>query len=558
MMKKTASKSKPEVKYESLDVTIDAEDEHVPLPIRPKSNNQRSNQYSKAHSVMVRHPKSVTKTEGTILAVKYNDALPVDIECPLLSSHKVMQEPDGSFYNAMLNQTNIASNNNKYYILQMLEHRNSDDLAVWFRWGRVGRIAGTMLKKYKMNDEGKLDALNDFSKKFFDKTRNEWPERADFQKVNGKYDLVEQDFGEDIKTENIAEDTKIKTEPCELDMEVQSLISMICDVSMMESYAKELKFDVERAPLGKLTDKQVQHGLTILKQIENVLLKKSSGRLENLCSQYYTRIPHDFGMRRPPMLRELSQVEEEAELLESLRQITIAINVRNTGDQHIHPTTKAFQNLNCALDVVIGDDFKYVQKLLIEGHGKTHTNYTLKLDTLYKLQREGEGDTFNSKIGNNELLWHGSRSTNFAGIIKNGLKIAPAEAPVTGYMFGKGVYFADCVSKSANYCHATNSNPHGLLLLCKVALGKSKDIFNADDSLPKSLGKYDSIKALGKNIPSAEGTLEGTAVACGNHVQFEKAELCSLLYNEYVVYDTSQIEILYIAKVKFEYDDDLW
>lgn len=118
MMKKTASKSKPEVKYESLDVTIDAEDEHVPLPIRPKSNNQRSNQYSKAHSVMVRHPKSVTKTEGTILAVKYNDALPVDIECPLLSSHKVMQEPGGSFYNAMLNQTNIASNNNKYYILQ--------------------------------------------------------------------------------------------------------------------------------------------------------------------------------------------------------------------------------------------------------------------------------------------------------------------------------------------------------------------------------------------------------------------------------------------------------
>eukprot|EP00961_Rhodomonas_salina_P285641 3860090-Rhodomonas_salina.1 len=32
-----------------------------------------------------------------------------------------------------------------------------------------------------------------------------------------------------------------------------------------------------------------------------------------------------------------------------------------------------------------------------------------------------------------------------------GLRIAPPEAPVTGYMFGKGVYFADMVSKSANY-----------------------------------------------------------------------------------------------------------
>lgn len=41
----------------------------------------------------------------------------------------------------------------------------------------------------------------------------------------------------------------------------------------------------------------------------------------------------------------------------------------------------------------------------------------------------------------------------------------------TGYMFGKGVYFADMVSKSANYCHTSQSEPVGLLLLAEVALG---------------------------------------------------------------------------------------
>ena len=41
----------------------------------------------------------------------------------------------------------------------------------------------------------------------------------------------------------------------------------------------------------------------------------------------------------------------------------------------------------------------------------------------------------------------------------------------TGYMFGKGIYFADMVSKSANYCYTSKSNPTGLLLLCEVALG---------------------------------------------------------------------------------------
>jgi poly [ADP-ribose] polymerase len=53
------------------------------------------------------------------------------------------------------------------------------------------------------------------------------------------------------------------------------------------------------------------------------------------------------------------------------------------------------------------------------------------------------------------LLWHGSRLTNFVGILSQGLRIAPPEAPVTGYMFGKGVYFADMVTKSANYCFSS-------------------------------------------------------------------------------------------------------
>ncbi len=39
-------------------------------------------------------------------------------------------------------------------------------------------------------------------------------------------------------------------------------------------------------------------------------------------------------------------------------------------------------------------------------------------------------------------------------------------------MFGKGIYFADMVSKSANYCVTSKSNPVGMSLLCDVALGK--------------------------------------------------------------------------------------
>ena len=33
-----------------------------------------------------------------------------------------------------------------------------------------------------------------------------------------------------------------------------------------------------------------------------------------------------------------------------------------------------------------------------------------------------------------QLLWHGSRLSNWVGILSQGLRIAPPEAPVTGYM----------------------------------------------------------------------------------------------------------------------------
>ena len=49
------------------------------------------------------------------------------------------------------------------------------------------------------------------------------------------------------------------------------------------------------------------------------------------------------------------------------------------------------------------------------------------------------------------------------------MRIAPPEAPATGYMFGKGCYFADMFQKSMNYSSGIKSK---LLLLCDVALGK--------------------------------------------------------------------------------------
>lgn len=99
---------------------------------------------------------------------------------------------------------------------------------------------------------------------------------------------------------------------------------------------------------------------------------------------------------------------------------------------------------------------------------------------------------------NRKLLWHGSRTTNFVGILSEGLRIAPPEAPTTGYMFGKGIYFADICSKSAAYCHANIENPEGFVLLCEVALGNQYQVFKAKEMPSPPLGHH-SVQGVGRN-----------------------------------------------------------
>ena len=138
------------------------------------------------------------------------------------------------------------------------------------------------------------------------------------------------------------------------------------------------------------------------------------------------------------------------------------------------------------------EEFKTLETYVRNTHAATHNMYTLEIEDvsdfpvsqkiclkfmssqIFKIARNGEEAKFEKfkKMDNRMLLWHGSRTTNYAGILSQGLRIAPPEAPVTGYMFGKGVYFADMVSKSANYCNTTRTNNTGLLLLADVALGK--------------------------------------------------------------------------------------
>lgn len=122
-----------------------------------------------------------------------------------------------------------------------------------------------------------------------------------------------------------------------------------------------------------------------------------------------------------------------------------------------------------------------VFKTVDEYIQNSSSGYRLKLLDCFEIEREGEKERFNpNKLDNKKLLFHGSRFSNFVGILSTGLRIAPPEAPSHGYNFGKGIYLADQAGKSAPYCSPHSSNNTILMLLCETACGTQRVLYKPD------------------------------------------------------------------------------
>lgn len=62
---------------------------------------------------------------------------PVDPHFSNRMAHSKIAESKGIVFATTLNQSNIAQNNNKFYIMQVIENGPSDFI-LFCRWGRVG------------------------------------------------------------------------------------------------------------------------------------------------------------------------------------------------------------------------------------------------------------------------------------------------------------------------------------------------------------------------------------------------------------------------------------
>lgn len=466
--------------------------------------------------------------------------------------------------------------------MQLLVGANNDCKTLT-RWGRIGEPGKSVI----LGDGTLVNAMNIFQKKFKEKSGLTWDERAENPRP-GKYVFVERNYEQesDIDAEDDhdgapgsskSDREERKPPPCTLLPEVQDLMQLIFNQQYFAATMSAMNYDDRKMPLGKLSKASILRGFQMLKDLTAVIdgtAPPGNMTVETLSDLYYSLIPHAFGNRliRPPIVKTLDMVKQEIELLETLADMKEAADIMKAqiddNLSRVHPLDRRYRGLGMDEMTPLdpgSSEYQFLETYLKSTRGATH-NANYEIETIFRIERQGERDRFRKSAfcgppKDRRLLWHGSRATNFGGILSQGLRIAPPEAPATGYMFGKGVYLADMSSKSANYCYASMSNQTALLLLCEAELGNPmRELTNAEYRAAENakaqgcwstFGKGRTGPSLWKDGSCVHPSLKGVQMPETTRAPPADTGVPSpLLYNEYICYDVAQIRLRYLFRVK--------
>ncbi|XP_047982400.1 poly [ADP-ribose] polymerase 1 isoform X2 [Salvia hispanica] len=497
--------------------------------------------------------EAIEKTHS-MATIKVKGQSAVHMQSGLQDSGHILEDGK-SIYNTTLNMSDLSTGVNSYYILQVIQDDKSSDCFVFRKWGRVGneKIGGN-----KLEEMHKSDAIQEFKRLFLEKTGNtweSWERKEDFHKQPGRFFPLDIDYGvKDSSKKKQLDFTSSKLAP-----QLVELMKMLFNVEAYREAMMEFEINLSEMPLGKLSKSNIQKGFEALTQIQNLLKNNDydptvkESLIVDASNKFFTVIPSIH----PHVIKDEDDFKLKVKMLEALQDIEIASKLVGFDANTDESIDEKYEKLRCHVSPLSHDseEFRLIKKYLQTTHAPTHTEWALELEEVFSLERQGEMDKYapyRSKLKNKMLLWHGSRLTNFVGILSQGLRIAPPEAPATGYMFGKGVYFADLVSKSAQYCFTDRKNPVGLMLLSEVALGDVYELTKAQyiDKPPK--GKH-STKGLGKKVPLESEFVkwrDDVVVPCGKPVD-SKVRASELMYNEYIVYNTAQVKMQFLLKVRF-------
>ncbi|KAL7722060.1 Poly [ADP-ribose] polymerase [Entamoeba marina] len=429
-------------------------------------------------------------------------------------------------YNVSLTKTDLDTGANSYYRMTIIAQEKSPKFVMLWEYGRTGTSQGNFTFR---TAEGLEEIIAEWEQKFEDVTGNKWQDRKNFKMVPGKYYLQQLSDGwdEDEEERKPSTEAKLSVES-KLDSQVEKLMKMIFDKDMFASSLKEMGLDLNKMPLGKIQKSQLLEAYSVLKQFDNIFTDdydeaKMKTQVKTLTNKYYTLVPHYF-KGEIKLLTSTEDIKAEIDLLDTLMNVAGAMSVIKTD-----ATFENYQSLNTKVQSLGKDSepYKLVEKFISQT---THPEIFREFKKLV----DGEEEKYKKHIEdpNRQFLFHGSRLANFVGILSNGLKIAPPEAP-------------------------------SILLVCEVALGKMWEtkVKKMDDGkkstcyLTSAVPGSNSTFAIGMSRPDPKEsvtTADGVKVPLGH--MLTRVEDSTNTHDEFIVYEEDRVKIRYLAVVRSSTD----
>lgn len=340
------------------------------------------------------------------------------------------------------------------------------------------------------------------------------------------------------KKDHLAQIAADQIEGAAGDTVTSELIKYLVDVNIHHiTHSTNIKYNAKTGafstPLGILTPDAISTARDLLGELRRLdgLKRKQRAKRASVVRDYFQLVPKDFGVRIPPaetLIATEEQFQEEAAILDALESAL-------AKDTPAEVKKKLFE---CRLVKVPHytdegrETFRRVSGLYFKTRNVNHHPAAagLQMTRLYEVEiveMKRKFEATAKKLGNvRDDLWHGTRASNLLSILRAGLVIPPANAAhCTGRMFGNGIYTSLQSTKALNYAtdfwnRSGARNQRTFMFLCDVALGKVYRSGNSPRTYP----------VRGTNTTWVEPGRGG------------------VLNHECIVYDTSQVNLRYLAE----------
>jgi poly [ADP-ribose] polymerase len=253
-----------------------------------------------------------------------------------------------------------------------------------------------------------------------------------------------------------------------------------------------------RCPLGQLSNAQIDEGRSKLEHAKKIIAQNKLGksekdRLEQLTNDFYGLIPHNLGSGARGQMTHLL-LDTQAKILQKEYDLDTLLDAKAIGTMLTSDSTyDQYLSLETSFNFIDHDDslFAWLNDMVQQTRASNHNHLgKIVLLNAWDIQRKGELEAFlkSSKsisvqcgkqvipdqmgelvrrrkdVDNLELykraniipLFHGTRTQNISGILKQGMLIRPSGVIITGAMYGNAIYWGKS-TKSINYTNIKSS-----------------------------------------------------------------------------------------------------